>query len=57
MSRDNASSFGALGMLLVKGVLGYILVRLGKSQSGLEVRFLCFNFFLGGLGECVEFTF
>lgn len=38
MSRDNASSFGALGMMLVKGVLGYILVRLGKSQSGLEVR-------------------
>ena len=38
MSRDNASSFGALGMLLVKGVLAYILVRLGRSQKGLEVR-------------------
>lgn len=38
MSRDNASSFGALGVVLVKGVLAYILVRLGRSQDGLEVR-------------------
>lgn len=37
MSRDNASSFGALGVVLVKGVLAYILLRLGKSQEGLEV--------------------
>ena len=37
MSRDNASSFGALGMVLVKGVLAYILLRLGRSQEGLEV--------------------
>eukprot|EP00904_Undaria_pinnatifida_P008003 jgi/Undpi1/4332/HiC_scaffold_17.g07698.m1 len=37
MSRDNASSFGALGMVLVKGVLAYIFLRLGRSQEGLEV--------------------
>lgn len=37
MSCDNASSFGALGMVLVKGTLGYILLRLGRSQEGLEV--------------------
>lgn len=37
MSRDNSSSFGALGVMLVKGVLGYILLRLGRSQDGLEV--------------------
>ncbi|CAM9505385.1 unnamed protein product [Scytosiphon promiscuus] len=37
MSRDNASSFGALGVVLVKGVLSYILLRLGRSQDGLEV--------------------
>lgn len=37
MSRDNASSFGALGMVLVKGTLAYVLLRLGRSQEGLEV--------------------
>ncbi|CBN75534.1 expressed unknown protein [Ectocarpus siliculosus] len=37
MSRDNSSSFGALGVVLVKGVLAYILLRLGRSQDGLEV--------------------
>ncbi|CAN0551565.1 unnamed protein product, partial [Ectocarpus sp. 12 AP-2014] len=37
MSRDNSSSFGALGVVLVKGVLAYILLRLGRSQEGLEV--------------------
>ncbi|CAM9786503.1 unnamed protein product [Hapterophycus canaliculatus] len=40
MSRDNASSFGALGVVLVKGVLSYILLRLGRSQDGLEVRWI-----------------
>lgn len=44
MSRDNASSFGALGVVLVKGVLAYILLRLGKSQEGLEVCISCFVF-------------
>lgn len=38
MTRDNTSSFGALGMLLVKGVLAYVLLRLGRSQEGLEVK-------------------
>ncbi|CAB1103547.1 unnamed protein product [Ectocarpus sp. CCAP 1310/34] len=37
MSQDNSSSFGALGVVLVKGVLAYILLRLGRSQDGLEV--------------------
>ncbi|CAM9482168.1 unnamed protein product [Ectocarpus sp. 4 AP-2014] len=37
MSRDKSSLFGALGVVLVKGVLAYILLRLGRSQDGLEV--------------------
>ncbi|CAB1103661.1 unnamed protein product [Ectocarpus sp. CCAP 1310/34] len=32
-SRDNSSSFGALGVVLVNGVLASILLRLGLSVS------------------------